>query len=149
MAWIDGREVQPKGGVPGRIAFDVELERDDRLPRSVSHVLAYRKFHRELQAVLGVVHGQTILLPRIGQPPLGPAYDRDGHPLRWSLWAPHRALLIDVFARRLPRQAELEDRAAFAETHALKYAIVEPSQQLNMTQLAEWLDERPAGATTR
>jgi hypothetical protein len=44
-------------------------------------------------------------------------------------------LLIDVFERELPLENELQARAEYAETHGLRYVIVEPGHYLPIQDL--------------
>jgi hypothetical protein len=115
-------------------------DQDDTLTRRDMRRLRIVTRRSELQRVLGALVVNTTMLPLAdGKRDIGPARDRDGRVLSWSMWAPHQAALIDVF-RRMPPQAELDARTAFAERHALRYAIVEPGKQLTAKSVKEWLD---------
>ena len=105
----------------------------------------YRRFstmqrRRDLQGVLGTLSVNTTILARPGGGVIGPARDREGRVLRWSLWAPQRGVLIDDFTRVPPSQAERDDRTAFAGTHGLQYAVVERGSLLTAKAVKEWLD---------
>jgi len=116
---------------------------DDEPEEMFTRVQQWRLQRRQqllaFQEVLGLMIGNTILLPHPSAPTLGPAVGRDGGLLRWSIWAPHRHVLIDIFRRKLPAPSELEDRAAFAQGHGLRYGIVEPGRRLSLVALTEWL----------
>ena len=116
-------------------------ERDEQPTREEFAAFAKAAFRRDLTEVLGIVYATTTMLPLHDEvnTMLGPARDRDGRELRWTLWAPRHRRLIDIYRRRLPVQAELEDRVAFAKAHGLRYGIVEPGQRLNIALLKEWI----------
>jgi len=94
---------------------------------------------REIQALLGVVMKDTTVLIRPGSTSLT-AYDRHGHQLTWSLWAPYKSVIVDIFRRSLPSNGELEDRHQFAQEHNLRYGIVEPGKRLTIDALRSWLN---------
>lgn len=94
---------------------------------------------REIQSLLGCVIKDTTILTRPGQAPLA-AYDRHGHQLMWSLWAPAKSVVIDIFKRAIPPNGELEDRLKFAKEHNLRYGIVEPGKKLTIDTLRSWLN---------
>lgn len=115
-------------------------DEDDTLTRRDTRRLRIVSQRSELQKVLGALVVNTTMLPLADGTMIGPARDHDGRVLSWSMWAPHRAALIDVFRKRMPPQAELDARTAFAEENALRYAIVEPGKQLTAKSVKEWLD---------
>lgn len=105
-----------------------------------TRLLARQKRNQQLLALFGApVYMDTTILPMTdGKPHLGPAYS-DGHELMWSLWAPHRRALISIFRRAMPQEDELKARIAFAEEHALKYAVVQPGWKVTLDHLKSWL----------
>lgn len=135
---------QPRmGWQPRPGAEDDEGARGERL---VARALARQRERRELQALLGApLYARTTVLPVSGGGYLGPAHDRRGRVLRWGLWSPHRRVLVDIFVRSLPSTEELEDRAAFAQAHDIRYALVRPGMRLTMESLRAWLDQGGAG----
>lgn len=92
-----------------------------------------------LQRVLGALFVNTTLLPEVEGKTIGPAR-YEGQALRWSIWAPHRRVLIDNFTRQTPPKAEVEARIAFAGTHDIRYAVVERGRRLTAQSVKEWLD---------
>jgi hypothetical protein len=94
---------------------------------------------REMTALLGTVMRETTILTRPGLPHIV-AYDRRGAPLRWSLWSPHKLLLIDVYRVQLPPVPELEDRDKFAREHNFRYGLVEPGKRLTIESLRAWIN---------
>jgi hypothetical protein len=114
-------------------------DRDDELTRRDVRRLALVTQRRDLQKVLGAIVVNTTMLLIIDGGVLGPARDQEGRELSWSVWAPHRGVLIDVF-RRMPIQAELDARKTFAHVNDLRYAIVEPGKKLTAKSVKEWLD---------
>lgn len=125
---------------------DDEAEFDAPSPRERAR-LARLKEHEELQRLLGVLIMSTTLLPLPSEGRvLGPARDRDGRALRWSLWAPARRVLIDICRVSRFSDAEEQDRMAFAKTNELRYAIVEPGRRLTPRSILAWLS--PEGAAS-
>ncbi len=115
-------------------------EAGERLSRAVAVVMARREAAKQLCALLGgSVYEHTFVLPRIGAPQIGPAKDRYGRDLRWSLWAPRRGVLIDIFRRAKPPLEELQDREAFALAHGLMWLVVAPGERLSLERVAELL----------
>ena len=136
---MTGLIVQPSAGwvhPPG----DYDERDEDLSPRQQRYLVRMRE-RMELQRVLGILVYGTVVLPLPGEGALGPARDHEGRVLMWSLWAPHRRVLIDVF-RRLPPQEELNARMAFTRAHDLRYATVEPGFELTAKSVKEWLDGR-------
>ncbi len=131
--------IQPKAGCVQPVVSDDLDEEPSR--RDVARMKRVRE-RTELQEVLGVLFINTTLLPLVGGGFLGPARDRNGDVLRWALWAPHRAVLIDSFARIEPPKEEKEDRQAFAEANGLIYAAVGRDMVLTAKSAKELLDER-------
>jgi len=114
-------------------------ERDDEpLDRWTVRQIERHRIMREMQTLLGTVMRDTTVLTRPGLPHVI-AYDRSGKPLRWSLWAPHKLLLIDVYRVQLPPVAELEDRDKFAQAENFRYGLVEPGKRLTLEALRAWL----------
>lgn len=104
------------------------------------------EYRKELISILGMVMTNCTVLQQLNDKPLlGPAQDRHGRVLRWSMWSPHRRLLIDVFHGKLPPPEELEDRQAFATAHDLKYGLVAPGERLELDLLKEWINGHSAG----
>jgi hypothetical protein len=128
--------MRPLAGLVGREAPEDD---DERMSPSVARRLALVARQRELTAALGTCVLGTTMLLRSDGPALGPAKGRDGRTFRWSIWAPAKRLLVDVFQRALPPAEELEDRRAFADAHGLLYAVVEPGQRLSLDRLREWM----------
>jgi hypothetical protein len=145
---MQGVIVHKPAGAPGLSLR--ELERDDGdIPDRVREAILERAARRRgLVAVLGATYANTTMLPLTGPRGgvLGPAVDRHGRVLRWSVWAPVHRALIDIFSGRMPDRDELADRTAFADRHGLRYAIVEPGERLTLPRLKEWLNgvNRPA-----
>ncbi len=101
-----------------------------------------RAERREWDELLGQpVFRSTTFLPLVGGGALGPVADREGRVIKWGLWAPHRRLLVDLFPVTLPPDYELEDRARFAETNGLIYAVVQPGERLSVARVREVLTE--------
>lgn len=119
-----------------------QIPQDVEAPEDVINtaLLARRERDRKIVELFGApVYRETTILPLIGKPPLGPAFAPDGHEIVWSLWSPHRYALLDIFRRQLPGEEELRARAAFAETHHIKYAIVRPGWKLTLDHVKGWL----------
>jgi len=135
---MTGLEVVPQGAWL-RPRWDED--RDEGLSRRDLRRQAQATSRRELQAVLGVLVVNTTILSVVGGGFIGPARDDDGRVLVWSIWAPHRRVLIDVFRRTTPPMAEMAARKRFAAAHELRYAIVEPGRQLTAKSVKEWIDE--------
>jgi hypothetical protein len=130
------------GAPPGNDDAD-----DARAARLVARALGKQQERRELHALLGApLYARTTLLPLLGGGSLGPACDRRGAVLRWGLWSPHQQALVDVFPRLLPPVEELEDRAAWAQAHDLRYALVRPGTRLTTEALQRWLANGEAAA---
>ncbi len=115
-------------------------EREEQPSRHELARFALARERSELQRVLGVLFVNTTLLPTVNGGFLGPAKDHEGRVLRWSVWAPHRRVLIDAFPRGLPAQQELDARRVFADANDLRYAIVERGKKLTAKSVKEWLD---------
>lgn len=129
-----GQWVSPAAGRPG---FGLG-EAEERISRAVATVMARQEAAKQLRDLLGgSVYEYTFVLPRIGAPQLGPAKDRYGRDLRWSLWAPRRGVLIDIFRRVKPPLEELQDREAFAAEHGLLWLVVAPGERLSLERVAE------------
>lgn len=134
MIDMTGLSVLPAAGVPRRFT-----ERDDPpIDRWQRKMFARQQVQLELRNLLGIVFRDATTLMRPGQSTLR-AYDRFGHTLRWSLWAPHKSLLIDVYRQTMPAAMELEDRDRFAQQHHLRYGLVEPGKRLTLEALRAWL----------
>src|SRR5215471_12426534 len=105
--------------------------------RMIGHI----ENRRELTAILGVpVYLDTFALP-LGTRMIEPF--RWGESLRlWSLWAPHRRLLIDIFTRALPSDDELDAKDAFAREHGLDYYYIAPGHVLDFDTLRTLLAQR-------
>lgn len=58
-----------------------------------------------------------------------------GNPVKWSVWAPHRALLLDIFPSTLPDDDELRAREGFAQEHGLRYLVTPPGYTLSLDDL--------------
>jgi len=118
-----------------RLRLDPEVPETVDRPRP--RQLAAVSHERALQGALGApILTACTTLPG----PHGTAYPVAKHPTTgipfvWSLWAPHRKLLIDNFSQGLPEPEELTARAAYAATHGLRYAIVEPGFTLTLDDL--------------
>jgi hypothetical protein len=113
---------------------DEELTRRDILKMSRLHDRV------ELQRVLGALSLNTTILARLGGGVIGPAIDRHGRVLLWSVWAPQRGVLIDDFTRVPPSQEERDDRTRFASENGLRYAVIERGYTLTAKSVKEWLD---------
>lgn len=112
------------------------VQEDDALPGAV---LAQWEHRQHLRRILGTPFFQSVTdLPLPGGGTLGPLYV-DGRPVSWTLWAPHRRVLVDDFRRGVPPQGELDARAAFATTYGLRYGMIEPGRRLTLNALEEWV----------
>jgi len=112
--------------------------------RRVAVVRARQQERQALQMLLGApVYMRTTILPLSGGGILGPAKSRRGFEMRFGLWAPHRRAIIDIFPRTLPSTEEMEDRAAWAQEHTLRYALVRPGTRLTVESLRAWLEGGP------
>ncbi len=128
--------------VPGGVFLGRRLDGDDDLSERAERLLEARRAERAAwTALLGLpLYLSTTVLPQIGGGQLGPLTTSDGRTLRWGLWAPHRRVLLDLFPRKLPSEDELEQRAAFASAHGLRYGVVPPGRQLTVRSIKEWLE---------
>lgn len=61
--------------------------------------------------------------------------------LSFSLWAPHKRILADIFPKELPDEDELLARDAFAAAHRLRYLVVPPGHTFGIEELKEILQE--------
>ena len=116
---VDGDQIPEKEDRPTRRML-YELQNGSRLARALGTPY--------FVSCTALCASQGAYLP----PALHPA---TGYPMRWGLWAPHRKLLIDFFDRELPSPEELDARASYAESHALRYVIVEPGYYLPLDDL--------------
>ncbi len=66
-----------------------------------------------------------------------------GAPVKWSIWAPHRALLLDIFPRDLPPEEELQARDQFARERGLRYVVTPPGYTLSLEDLRTLLEGAP------
>jgi len=117
-------------------------EDDTPVSDSPVHARLLSKIRKEraMREVLGSPYFRFItVLPVVGGGALGPVFGPDGRVLVWSIWAPHRRALLDIFPSRAPSQDELDARAEFAQTHRLKYGVVQPGWQLTIDNLKEWV----------
>lgn len=115
-------------------------ERDER--PSYRELLMLRRLERrrELLNILGIVYLGASMLPKQGGgQPFGPVLMPNGDILRWSMWAPAKNILIDIFSTALPKSDELDRRHAFAAEHGLNYGIVTPGERLSLERLREEL----------
>ena len=62
-----------------------------------------------------------------------------GERLFFSLWAPCRKLLVDIFTTTMPSDEERAAREAFAEQHGLRYAFTPPGYVLSIDDLKQAL----------
>ena len=110
---------------------------------AVARLLKRRDDARRLIDLFGhPTYMYTTTLPQVdGQPTLGPLYGEDGQELRWTLWAPHRRALIDVFRRGLPSRFDMELRANFATRHSIRYAAVQPGWVVTFDDIRLWLEK--------
>jgi len=130
----------PAAGWRGRLSDDEDA--DETLSRRQLAKLAMLQREKALLGILGPCLIGTTVLTRSPAPPLGPAYDRHGRALKWSLWSPTKGVLIDIFRRSIPAMTEMEDRKAFAAANGLRYGVVEPGRRLSLEMLKEWLNGR-------
>lgn len=112
---------------------------EEREPRRRATIAAVAK-RRALVDVLGApVFLDVTDLPRAGGGGHGRLVHR-GAVMVWSLWAPHRNLLLDVWSREMPPDDELRAREAWADERQIKYRYVPPDRGLELADL-----ERLAG----
>lgn len=128
MVAPDGRWL---GGLSPRRRFeDGDHEAiDARSARALARVAR----QRELQEILGA----PVFFDAVDLTGLKPRSERcvvEGQAVSWSVWAPHRKLLVDVFARVTP-EAEVEAKNGWAQARGLVYAVVPPGNALTMDDL--------------
>lgn len=134
-----GLRIRPQAGWAYRAPMaDDETADEIRGERLVARLRARLDGRRQLVALLGMIYRDTTMLPVLGGGVLGPARTPEGRDMKWYLWSPSRRVLIDVF-RRMPPDAELHARDAFARAHEIRYAVVPPDRQLTVKSLTEWL----------
>jgi hypothetical protein len=114
-------------------------ERDERPSYREIMMLRRLERRRELLNILGIVHLGASTLPKQGGGTYGPITMPNGDVLRWSMWAPAKNMLIDIFNKALPTPDELERRQAFADEHGMNYGIVAPGERLSLERLREEL----------
>ena len=118
-----------------------ESEVDAATVRATALVERQRAARAEWEDVLGYpVWRDTTVLRTPDGGALEPARDREGRLLKWSFWAPHRRLLLDVFVNALPSATELEDRAVYAAAHDVRYAVVQPGERLELARVRELIE---------
>lgn len=123
--------------------FDYMDEMEDR---RTSRLKARIENRRALIALLGApVFLDTYALPLIGGATLEPFVYRHA-PALWSLWAPHRRLLIDIFTAELPSSEELDAKDGFAREHGLDYFYIAPGHVLDFDELRALLTARERAA---
>lgn len=107
--------------------------------RMIGHI----ENQRALIEILGApIYLDTFDLP--DGPETLPRFRWDGAPRLWSLWAPQRALLIDIFTRALPSEAELDAKDDYARAHGCDYFYIAPGHILDFDSLRALLRERAA-----
>lgn len=115
-------------------------ERPDDPPKR--RLLARIQAQQDLIAVLGApVLMNTNILVHNGR--ILPRCRYQGTPLTFSVWAPHRRLLLDIFPDTLPSEGELQAREAFATQHGLRYAVTPPGYALSIDDLRAALAAPP------
>lgn len=115
------------------------LDRDERMSSSELRLINAVKRRREMLNALGIVYMGASILPLQGGGTIGPLKHPNGDVLRWSLWAPAKKVLIDIFTTSMPPDAELELRRKFADEHALIYGVVAPGERLSLDKIKESL----------
>lgn len=101
---------------------------------------------QELVQVLGApLYMDTNFFPVVGGGQLDTCTFK-GRKMMFSLWAPHRRLLLDIFPATLPESAEMEAREAFAGAQRVRYLITPPGYTLSIDDLREALTRSPEEA---
>lgn len=117
------------------------IDREDPIkPR----LLKTLKTQQDLHSLLGapVLFDTTILvLPGGGW--TGECYF-EGKKVSWSIWAPHKRLVVDIFSKHLPPQEELKHKDAFCTQHSIRYLVVPPEHEFGLDDLKEALDKEAA-----
>lgn len=104
-------------------------------------MLARLKQQRAMQEILGipVMFDTTILIAPhgewIGECTFGK------NKVRWSIWAPHRRTVVDIFPKTMPEPQELEARQAFCTQHRLRYLVVPPMHTFDLEDLRDALKD--------
>jgi hypothetical protein len=119
---------------------DAGLDDPERTENQRARLLSFLERQKIMREVLGTpFFRDTTVLPLVGGGKLGPVPGPDGQELRWSLWSPHRRLLVDIFPRSLPDDDEMDTRMSFVKEHGLRYGVVAPGYRLTTDALKEWL----------
>jgi hypothetical protein len=97
---------------------------------------------REMTSLIGmiVLNADVLTTPNAF---IGPC-KVNGKIVSWSLWAPHKRLLVDVFKKELPTDDEIMAKSEFAEKHRLRYAIVPPGRTFGLDDLKQLLAKEAA-----
>ena len=99
---------------------------------------------QELINVLGPYYMNTNYFMKQG----GGMFDAlvfNGEKLTFSLWAPHRHLLVDIFPAAMPSADEMAARNAFAEANGLRYCVTPPGYVLSIDDLKEAVAQASGG----
>lgn len=138
-------DVRPQGGWIGSMLGPTRPEDyldEDASPRE-RRMIGHIENRRALIDILGApVYLDTYVLN--DGPETLPMFRWDGAPRLWSLWAPQRALLIDIFTRALPSDDELDAKDAYARAHGCDYYYIAPGHILDFEALRALLRERAA-----
>jgi len=98
---------------------------------------------QELAQVLGApLYVDTNFFPVIGGGQLCACVFK-GQKLMFSLWAPHRRVLLDIFPALLPESAEMDAREAFAQAQQVRYFVTPPGYTLSIDDVREALARPP------
>jgi hypothetical protein len=112
---------------------------EDKDDRENLRMLARLKQQRAIHELLGapvLFDTTTLIAPHgewIGECKVG------GRKVTWSMWAPHKRMLLDIFPKALPPREELEGKEAFCTSHNIRYLVVPPTHSLDLEDLREAL----------
>lgn len=98
---------------------------------------------RALRDILGICFFDTNILIGIGAEWIGPCWF-NGKKLSFSIWAPQRRVLVDIFQRQTHPEDEMLARDAFARAHDIRYMIVPPGHSFGLEDLKQALDKEAA-----
>src|SRR5262245_52161434 len=119
---------------------------DEEASPGARRMIGHIENRRVLIEILGApIYLDTYTLPRSAGVVIEPFRWQEAARL-WSLWAPHKDLVLDIFTRALPSSEELDAKDAFAREHGLDYYYIPPGHVLDFDALRALLAQRERAA---
>lgn len=113
---------------------------DDKPNRFLTRMISAITRNKDMTNLLGTVMVNTDVLLAPNNEWIGQCRV-NGKTVKWSLWAPHKRMLIDIFPRALPPDAEILEKDAFARSHGIRYLLVPPGRVFGLEDLKTVLQE--------